>query len=74
MFRPLQAILKCQIQSFLEAIIPTWCAFLGYTVYYFKPCYVIYYNLKFDVKITDNVLKIDILYTNVVSLKLAKQK
>jgi hypothetical protein len=31
-----------------------------------------YYNLKFEVKVADNVLKIAILYKNVVLLKLAK--
>jgi hypothetical protein len=46
--------------------------FLGYTVCYSILCYVIYYNLKFEVKIADNVLKIYILYKNVVLLKLAK--
>jgi hypothetical protein len=32
--------------------------FLGYTVYYFILCYVIYYNLKFEVKIAADVLKL----------------
>jgi hypothetical protein len=57
---------------FLKAITPTTDQFLDYTVYYFELCYVIYYNLKFDVKIADNVLKIAILYKNVV-LKLAEK-
>jgi hypothetical protein len=51
---------------------PTTDPFLGCTVCYFILCYVIYYTLKFEVKITDNVLKIAILYKNVVLLKLAK--
>jgi hypothetical protein len=38
-------------QSFLETITPTKNPFLGYTVYYFILCYVIYYNLKLEVKI-----------------------
>jgi hypothetical protein len=59
-------------QSFLKSITPTTDLFLGYTVYYFKLCYVIYYNLKFDVKTPTNVLKITTLYKNVVLLKLAK--
>jgi hypothetical protein len=52
--------------SFLEAITPTMDPFLGYAVYQFILCYVIYYNLKLEVKIDDNVLKIAILYKNVV--------
>jgi hypothetical protein len=40
----------------LEAVTSTTYLFLGYTVHYFKLCYVIHYNLKFDVKIADNVL------------------
>jgi hypothetical protein len=59
------------IQSFLEAITPTRDLFLGYTVCYLILCYAIYYNLKFEVKIADNVLKTTILYKNVVLLKLA---
>jgi hypothetical protein len=55
-------------QSLLKVITPTTDPFLGYTVYYLKLCYVIYYNLKFDVKIAHNVLKIAILYKNVVLL------
>jgi hypothetical protein len=55
-------------QSFLKAITPTMGPFLGYTVYHFKLRYVIYYNLKFDVKIVDNVLKIAILYKNVIKI------
>jgi hypothetical protein len=72
MLRPLQAILRCNIHSFLEAITLTADPFLGYTVHYFILRYVIYYNLKFDIKIADNVLTIAILYKNVVLLKLAK--
>jgi hypothetical protein len=59
-------------QSFLEAITPTTDQFLGYTAYYFILCYVIYYNLKFEVGVADNVLKIAILYKNIVLLKLTK--
>jgi hypothetical protein len=55
-------------QSFLEAIKPTTDPFLGYAVYYFMLCYVIYYNLKFEIKIAGNVLKIAVLYKNVVLL------
>jgi hypothetical protein len=47
-------------QSFLKAITPTTEPFLCYTVHYFKLCYIV--QLKFDVKIVDNVLKIAILY------------
>jgi hypothetical protein len=59
-------------QSFLKSITPTMDPFLGYTVHYFILCYVIYYNLKFDFEFADNVLKIAILYKNVVFLKLTK--
>jgi hypothetical protein len=48
-------------QSFLAAITPTADPSLGYTVRYFILRYVLYYNLKFDVKIADNVLQITIL-------------
>jgi hypothetical protein len=73
MFRPIQAILRWNIHSrFLKAINPTTDPFLDYTVYYIILRYVIYYNLKFEVKIADSILKIAILYRNVVLLKLAK--
>jgi hypothetical protein len=60
-------------QSFLQVIMPTTDPFLGYTVNYFKLCYVIHYNLKLEVKIADNILQITILYKNVVLLKLSKK-
>jgi hypothetical protein len=47
-------------QSFLKAITPTRDPILGYIVYYFILCYVIYHNLKFEVKIADNVLLFDV--------------
>jgi hypothetical protein len=55
-------------QPILKAITPTTDPFLGYRVHYFKLCYVVHYSLKFDVKIADNILKIAILYKNVVLL------
>jgi hypothetical protein len=72
MFRPLQAILRWNIHSrFLKATTPTTDPFLGHTIYYSKLCYVIYYSL-IDVKTAEDVLKIAILYKNVVLLKLTK--
>jgi hypothetical protein len=53
-------------RSFLEAITPTADSFLGNTAHYLKLCYVI--SLIFVVKITDNVLKIAVLYEIVVLL------
>jgi hypothetical protein len=52
----------------LKAIMPTADPFLGYTVYHFQIMLCNILQLKFDVKIADDVLKTDILHKNVVLL------
>jgi hypothetical protein len=65
MFRPVQTIFRWNIHNLFKTITPPTDPFLGYTVYYFILCYVMY-KLKFDVKIIDNVLK-KLLYIKMLS-------